>query len=58
VAVGAPYVALGDLGVDGLERETLPGHQAHVALLDAANVVELQDDGVSLTAVDARMGQK
>jgi hypothetical protein len=53
VAVRAADVALGDLGVDGGEAAAVP-RQAGDGVALETDVIELEDERISLTAVGAR----
>lgn len=56
VTVRASYFALLDFRDHYFQAGSVsPNHMRHVSELDASHVIELQDDGVRLTAVDARM---
>jgi len=55
MAVGAQDYALGDFLSDDRPLVAIAHQRADVVPLRSANVVELEDDGVTLSAIEARV---
>lgn len=58
MAVRAANVTLGNLSLKNFQRDSIAHHSADITLLRTANMVEFEDHGVSLAAVNAGMHKK
>lgn len=58
MAIGAPYFALENLGLESCQRNDLSNHPTYACDLFAANVIKLQHHRIDLAAVDASMFQQ